>query len=104
MRFLRWAIPVALGALLAWAEPAWALVIASDDASQSDYNDGWQNGDNGGSGLAAWTSIGNQSVSGSGGGFLANGNGNSQINNSSKAWGIFGNGGGVGQAFRPLAS
>ena len=106
MQFLRWAIPVVLGAMLACAEPAWALLIASDNASQSAYNDGWQNGDNGGSGLVAWTSIGNQSGSGFGGGFLSTNNGNVNIGTggNNAAWGIFGNSGGVGQASRPFAS
>jgi hypothetical protein len=86
-----------------FAGPARALVIGADDASQPAYSDGWQNGDNGGSGFNAWTNIGNQSGSGSGGGFQASNNSNSQINSSGQAWGIFGNGGGVGQAFRPFA-
>jgi hypothetical protein len=102
-RRARWAAALATACLLCSAGAARALVIAGDDASQSAYIDGWQNGDNGGSGFNAWTNIGNQSGSGSGGGFLASNNSNSQINSSGEAWGIFGNGGGVGQAFRPFA-
>jgi len=34
-----------------------AAVIASDDASQPAYNDGWQVGDNGGTGFGPWTFI-----------------------------------------------
>jgi hypothetical protein len=103
--FVRWITPLAVAVLIASTQSARALVIAADDASQSPYNDGWQNGDNGGSGYQAWNSIGNQSGSGFGGGFLSTGNGNVNIgtggNNS--AFGVFGNSGGVGQAFRPFA-
>src|SRR3954470_2075655 len=70
-RRARWAAALATACLLCSAGAARALVIAGDDASQSAYIDGWQNGDNGGSGFNAWTNIGNQSGSGSGGGFLA---------------------------------
>ena len=80
------------------------LVIASDDASQSAYNDGWQIGDNGGTGFAAWSTINNQAGSGSGGGFLANSNGESHINTSGKAFGVFGHHGGVGQAIRSFSN
>jgi hypothetical protein len=55
MQLLRWALLVAVGAMLTWAEPAFALLIASDDASATAYNDGWQTNDNGGSGFGAWT-------------------------------------------------
>jgi hypothetical protein len=108
--FVRWTTPLAVAVLLASTQSARALVIAADDASQSPYNDGWQNGDNGGSGYQAWTSIGNQSFpTGSGGGFISTTTNatdatQSQIGSSSKSWGMFGNGGGVGQAFRPFAS
>src|SRR5436190_410395 len=96
--FVRWITPLAVAALLVSTQSARALVIAADDASQSPYNDGWQNGDNGGNGYQAWTSIGNQSFpTGSGGGFIstttnATDANQSQIGSSSKSWGMFGNG------------
>jgi hypothetical protein len=86
------------------SRPAEADLVASDDASQLAYNDGWQVGDNGGTGFAAWSTINNSAGGGSGGGFLANMSGDSQINTSAKAFGIFGNGGGVGQAIRSFSS
>jgi hypothetical protein len=86
------------------ATPAYAVLAAYDDASQAAYNDGWQNGDNGGAGFGGWTALGNGQGFGSGGGFIANNNPNSQIGTGSpsESWGVFGNGGGVGQATRPF--
>src|SRR4051812_1740851 len=37
------------------ARLASAITVASDDASQTAYADGWQAGDNGGAGFGAWT-------------------------------------------------
>jgi hypothetical protein len=81
-----------------------ADLVASDNASSAAYNDGWQVGDNGGSGFNAWTTINNQSGSGFGGGFLSTNNGNVNIGTggNNAAWGVFGNSGGVGQAIRPF--
>jgi hypothetical protein len=36
------------------ANPALAVTLAADDASQPAYADGWQSGDNGGSGFGPW--------------------------------------------------
>src|SRR4051812_21258524 len=46
-----------LSALLAMgcARLASAITVASDDASQAPYANGWQAGDNGGIGFGAWT-------------------------------------------------
>src|SRR5262245_25464209 len=82
-KLIRWAIPLIAAAIVGWPQAAHAVVIASDDASQSPYGDGWSNGDNGGTGFQAWTNIGNQVGSGSGGGFHAVSNGSSQINSGS---------------------
>src|SRR5215213_8892581 len=34
---------------------AFAITVASDNASNPAYSDGWQAGDNGGTGFGAWT-------------------------------------------------
>ncbi len=82
------------------------VVIAADDASNAPYNDGWNVGDNGGSGFGAWSVIGRENGSGFGGGFLSTNNGAVSIGSggNNAAWGVFGNGGGVGQAIRPFSS
>ncbi len=90
----------------AWlAMPAHAVVIiAQDNASNSTYNDGWQTGDNGGSGFGSWTTINNISSGGFGGGFISSNNAAVNIGSgsSNKAFGVFGNQNGVGQAIRSL--
>jgi hypothetical protein len=48
------------------ADTAAASVVASDNASNASYSDGWQTGDNGGIGFGPWT----LSLSGSGSGLL----------------------------------
>jgi hypothetical protein len=96
-----------LAALLAAnlaAQRADAVIVASDVASNSPYNDGWQVSDNGGTGFAAWSTINNQSGSGSGGGFIGNNNVESQINTSGRVFGVFGHSGGVGQAIRSFSA
>src|SRR5687767_9468367 len=42
-------------AILLFCQPAFAATFAADDASQPAYSDGWQAGDNGGSGFGGWT-------------------------------------------------
>ncbi len=77
---------------------------AGDNAAASAYGDGWQNGDNGGTGFSAWT----LSNSGSAGFFISasnfNGNGDNNadgdINTSGIAWGTYANGGGTANAVR----
>jgi hypothetical protein len=81
-----------------------ADLVASDNASSSAYNDGWQVGDNGGSGFNAWSTI-NNSGGGFGGGFLSTGNlaaVNIGTGGNNAAWGVFGNNGGTGNAVRPF--
>jgi hypothetical protein len=104
-------LSVAALAIVAMAPvaPAYAVIAGSyDDASELPYDattsGGWQVGDNGGFGFAPWSVINNAVGGGSGGGFTATGNGFSQINTGAQAeaWGVYGNGGGVGQAIRPL--
>src|SRR5438046_9319594 len=88
----RWAAGLAMACILSCAGPARALVIASDDASQSAYSDGWQTGDNGGSGFLPWSAIGRENGTGFGGGFLSTGNGNVNIGSggNNAACGVFG--------------
>jgi len=105
-RRARWAAALATASMLCWASAARALVIAADNASQAAYSDGWQAGDNGGSGFNAWSTIGRENGSGFGGGFLSTSNGNVNIGSggNNAAFGVFGNGGGIGQAIRPFSS
>jgi hypothetical protein len=79
-----------------------ADLVASDNASSSAYNDGWQTGDNGGTGFNAWTI--SQSGPGFGGGFRSTNNGavNIGTGGNNAAWGVFGNNGGTGSAVRPF--
>src|SRR4051812_42176160 len=42
-------------ACMGYSIPVLAVTIAADDASQSAYTNGWQAGDNGGTGFGAWT-------------------------------------------------
>src|SRR5438876_12411757 len=43
-----------LAMALCLTSPAWAVIIANDNASSLPYDDGWQDGDNGGFGFGAW--------------------------------------------------
>ena len=87
-------------------QPARAAIVATDDASQAAYNDGWQVGDNGGSGYQAWSTITRENGTGFGGGFLSTSNGNVNIGSggNNAAFGVFGNNGGVGVAVRPFST
>jgi hypothetical protein len=93
---------VALGV----GRPALSTIVATDDASQAAYNDGWQVGDNGGSGYQPWSTITRENGAGFGGGFLSTSNGNVNISSggNNAAFGVFGNSGGVGVAVRPFST
>jgi len=86
--------------------PGFCAIVATDDASQAPYADGWQVGDNGGSGYQPWSPIGRENGSGFGGGFLSTSNGNVNIGTggNNAAWGVFGNSTGVGVAVRPFST
>lgn len=79
----------------------------ADQASESAYADGWQTGDNGGTGMNGWT----LSATGSAGVFTGsstgNGNGdnngNGDINTGGTAWGMWANSGGQSNAVRDFA-
>ncbi len=103
----QWTVPIVgagIVALLGSALPACGATLASDDASQSAYDDGWDAGDNGGSGFLPWSVVARENDSGFGGGFISSNNGAVDIGTGpdNKAFGVYGNGGGVGQAIRPF--
>ena len=74
--------------------------IATDDAGDAVYDDGWQQGDNGGSEWQAWSMGG----SGNAGYFVgtsqSNGFNNGNIDTDGRAWGLWANGGGMVSASR----
>jgi hypothetical protein len=89
------------------AQHATATIVASDQADNAPYNDGWQTGDNGGTGFGAWTltqtSPGNGSVNGQFIGTSANngdGTTSPNIDTSGKAFGEYGNSGNSAVAYR----
>lgn len=83
--------------------------VPNDNASNSAYTDGWQTGDNGGSGFGAWTLsggtsagllIGNSKNNGDG-----DGNNDGDINSTGdKAWGLYANSGQTASAVRSFNS
>src|SRR5215208_2391752 len=94
---------VAVGAMLACAEPAFALIIASDDASQAAYNPTWESGDNGGSGFTAWNSV--TTGLSNAGTFVGTSNGDIGTGGSQKVWGLYSNNSTqTGAAVRPFSS
>jgi len=81
-----------------------ASLAALDSAADSAYNDGWQAGDNGGSGFGAWTLGGAVS---NGGHFVGDsatnaGGGSGNINTSGRAWGMWAQTGSLVDAIRPF--
>ncbi len=78
---------------------------AHDDAAEAPYGDGWQSGDNGGSGFFPWTlnatdNAGHFIASSTGNGF-GDTNGDGDIDTAgATAWGMFANSGGSAEAFR----
>lgn len=82
---------------------------ASDVSTNAAYSDGWQAGDNGGTGFGAWTQSG--STNGSNGGYFVgssagngdgDGNADGDINVGGSALGIYANGGQSVSAVRPM--
>jgi 1,4-alpha-glucan branching enzyme len=80
--------------------PAPGGIVAEDHAGNSAYTDGWQSGDNGGAGFAAWT----LGVSGNAGHWQATQANNPNLAVAATAWGMWANGGGVATAVRPFNS
>ncbi len=98
---------LAAGVLAASAGQANAALLASDTASASAYDDGLQNGDNGGTGFGAWTGrdpatdgstkgifIGNSTTNGSG---TSGG-----INTSGEAFALYANSSATASVVRPF--
>ncbi len=82
-----------------------ASLIANDNAANAPYGDGWSIPDNGGSGFLPWENINNANgLTGFGGGYISTGNIAVDIGTGvgNAAFGVFGNGGGTGQATRPF--
>ncbi len=72
-------------------------VLASDSATNSVYNDGWQNYDNGGFGLDAWA----LNLTGPNAGhFIATVASNPNLDIGPRAWGLWANNGDIAEAFR----
>lgn len=103
--FLSGALAVLICGLL--SHQAFAL-LASDDASDGAYDDGWQGTDNGGSGYDSWTF-----ANGSNSGFFTasstsngdgDGNGDGDIDTGGRAWGLFANSGDTASAIRQFTS
>ncbi|HEY0550097.1 MAG TPA: hypothetical protein VGF13_10900 [Verrucomicrobiae bacterium] len=83
-----------------------ASLIALDNAANSPYSDGWQSGDNGGSGFGAWSFSGGGANSGFFRGSSAD-NGSSpsgNINTSGQSWGLYANNSALAAAVRPFTS
>ncbi len=70
----------------------------ADDANQSTYDDGWQTGDDGGSGFGAWT-LNTGINDGNLNGFFI---GSSNIDVNGESWGFYANNNGLAEAFRTL--
>lgn len=104
---LKIAVPALAAFTILLAQTASAVIIAADEADNTPYNDGWQTGDNGGTGFGAWTltqtSPGNGGVNGQFIGTSANngdGTTNPNIDTSGKAFGEYGNSGNAAVAYR----
>lgn len=102
---------LALGVVFA-GTPVFAAVAGIDNASNAPYSDGWQTGDNGGSGFGAWTLSGPTDL-GQGGFFIGDstengGSGTGQpgqsggINTAGVSFGMYANSGQTADARRPL--
>ncbi len=72
---------------------------ASDGGSGAAYGDGWQAGDNGGSGFGAWVFTNSSSDANQNGQFMAT---SAAVNIGTPAWGFYANSGKLADARRPL--
>jgi hypothetical protein len=84
--------------LLVWLScclAASAQGIATDDAGESAYDDGWQAGDNGGSGWQGWSFTANGNAGYFVGTSQSNGFMNGNIDTGGRAWGLWANSGGL---------
>jgi hypothetical protein len=109
---------LALVATLSALSLAHAANIASDDQTQTAYDDGWTTGDNGGTGFGAWTLTTTSGDGGQNGHFIASSTGNADgldngtvggvasdgdIDTGGEAWGMYANSGQTAGAVRPLS-
>lgn len=95
--------------LLGLAFTVQAANTGFDNASNSPYNDGWQTGDNGGSGFGAWTLNATSGDGGQNGFFMGSSSGNAKnpgpsgnIDTAGRSWGMYANSGQTASAIRPL--
>lgn len=84
-----------------------AALIASDNASDAAYNDGLDDGDNGGFGFTAWNRFPDSNGANSGwfvgsstGNGDGDGNADSDIDSAGEAWGVYANTSNLADAFR----
>jgi len=87
-------------------------IVSQDSAANSPYDDGLQNGDNGGTGFFAWSDTGGKDDNNAGGTnagvFVGSstgngdgdGNADGDINTSGRAWGTFANSSDLAEGFR----
>lgn len=85
--------------------PASAMIVASDNASDVAYDDGWTSGDNGGFGFSAWVLGDNGNPANSGrfigsSAFNAGGEGPENIDISGESFGLYANSGASSTALR----
>jgi hypothetical protein len=88
------ALAILIATTIAISFNAHAAGLASDSAADAAYNDGWQTGDNGGTGFGAWslTSIGPSGFftqTSTGNGFGADPGNDGDINSAGRAWGTY---------------
>lgn len=74
---------------------------ATDKGSNAAYTDGWQHGDNGGSGFGPWRFANSSGDANQNGQFMAT---SAAVNIGTPAWGLYANNGNVANARRPLSS
>lgn len=99
----RFAFCLALMAGVALPMSVTAAIIAEDDAGNTEYDSGWANASNGGSGLGAWVITTGGSSFAFMGDAASNGGG-SAINTSNRAWGMAADTGETTSAVRPFGS
>jgi len=104
---LIWVVSGLATVTLVWVQSASATIVAADEADNTPYNDGWQTGDNGGTGFGAWTLTQTSgSIDGFNGQFIGtsanNGDGTTSpnIDTGGKAFGEYGNTGNAAVAYR----
>lgn len=74
--------------------PSFAASLASDNASDSVYNDGWTTGDNGGSGFGAWNLVFSTAGGGGAGAYIGDSTSTvtGNINSGGESFGLYGEG------------